>query len=357
MATAYAEPIPIGASVADRLLEAGRDMARSQHRLVALAAEFEESTEWYFFGATPAHWMAQQLDVCVATAREWIRMGKALRKLPAIEEAFASQHLSFAKVRALTRLAQPETEVELVKLARSVPAGRLGHALAAWTQRREDDEERMARHERERSLRQRVEPDGMVVFTIRLAPEDAAATLAAVEATVMRRSHQARSPNVTDLDTEGGNHATAVAFASLAQQRADAFVELVTDGGATIETEVVLHVRGDGCSFDDGTPVTDTVVERLAPRAFLRALIHDAEGRPINASSRRRHPSVRQKRVIKERDRCCVDCGATELLEYDHVPSFDETGHTVVDETELRCAPCHRRRHERERRGQGPPAA
>lgn len=230
------------------------------------AAEFEESTEWYFSGATPVHWMAQQLDVCVATAREWIRMGKALRNLQVVEEAFASQHPSFAKVRALTRLAQPDTEVELVELARAVPAGRLGHALAAWTQRREDHRERAARHERERSLRHRVEPDGMVTFTVRLAPEDAAATLAAIEASMMRRSLEARSPNVTESDTEGGNYATAVASASPAQQRADAFVE------------------------------------------------------------------------------------------YDHVPSFDETDHTVVDETELRCAPCHRRRHERERRGQGPPA-
>jgi hypothetical protein len=80
-------------------------------------------------------------------------------------------------------------------------------------------------------------------FTVRLAPEDAAATLAAVEATMMRRSLEARSPNVTGLDAEGEKHATAVALASLAQQRADAFVELVTGGGATLETEVVCHRR------------------------------------------------------------------------------------------------------------------
>ncbi len=71
--------------------------------------------------------------------------------------------------------------------------------------------------------------------------------------------------------------------------------------------------------------------------------------RPLTRPTRwrSRHPSVRQKRVIKERDRCCIDCGATELLEYDHVPSFDETGHTIVEEVRLRCAPCHRRRHGR----------
>ena len=91
-----------------------------------------------------------------------------------------------------------------------------------------------------------------------------------------------------------------------------------------------------------------SVVERVAPEAFVRALIHDADNRPINASAKRRHPSARQKRVVKERDRVCVDCGATTLHEYDHVPEFAQTGHTVVEELQLRCDLCHQRRHERE---------
>lgn len=89
-----------------------------------------------------------------------------------------------------------------------------------------------------------------------------------------------------------------------------------------------------------------STVERIAPQACIRALIHDADGRPINASSKQRHPSTRQKRVAKERDQACVDCGATTLLQYDHVPDFDVTHHTVVEELELRCAPCHQRRHQ-----------
>lgn len=111
---------------------------------------------------------------------------------------------------------------------------------------------------------------------------------------------------------------------------------------------MIVHVRQDGSSLDDGTVIPMSVVERIAPEAFVRALIHDADDRPINASARRRHPSTRQKRVVKERDRVCVDCGATTLLEYDHVPDFAESGRSVVEELQLRCAPCHRRRHDRE---------
>jgi hypothetical protein len=95
----------------------------------------------------------------------------------------------------------------------------------------------------------------------------------------------------------------------------------------------------------DGTPITDSEVAQLLPEGFIRALIHDAHGKPINASGKQRHPTTRQKRVVKERDRCCVDCGSNDLHEFDHDPAFEQTGHTIVDELKVRCAPCHRRRH------------
>jgi hypothetical protein len=210
MAVAYADVVPIGPTVADRILDAGRSLAHSQHRLVVLAAEFDESDEWWASGAgTAAHWLAAQLDVCVATAREWIRIGKALRDLPALAAAFERRELSYAKMRALTRVAEPDTEVALVELGRAVPAGRLGHALAAWSQRHEDHAERDARHRRDRSLRHRVEADGMVTITLHLPPEDAQAVLRAVEAAVMSRSREAKSPSVFEGFPEGGNDASA----------------------------------------------------------------------------------------------------------------------------------------------------
>ena len=49
--------------------------------------------------------------------------------------------------------------------------------------------------------------------------------------------------------------------------------------------------------------------------------------------------------VVKERDRVCVDCGSNQLLQYDHNPEYETTRRTVVEELELRCAPCHARRH------------
>lgn len=112
-----------------------------------------------------------------------------------------------------------------------------------------------------------------------------------------------------------------------------------------------MHVRGDGCTMDDGTPVSDHAVARLLPESFLRLLITEADRMPVNASGRHRHPTARQQRVARERHQNrCVDCGSTDLLEDDHVPAYGSTHRTVVSELEPRCVQCHHRRHRREER-------
>ena len=331
----------------------GRELAAGQHRLVRLVAELDLSGEWALDGArTCAHWVAMALDVEACTAREWLRIGHAIAGLDVIDRAFGEGRLSYTKVRALTRIATVESQAELCELAERVPAGRLAVALAAWLARRETPEETERRQHGARGLSWHLEPDGMVAGTFRLAPADAAVLMSAVDACAARSKPvvvevgASSAQRGVDASADASMPLGVAVWPSVAQQRADALVELVCGGGARVVTEVVLHVRGDGCTLDDGTPVAGSVVERLAPEAFIRALIHDADRRPINASGRRRHPSARQRRVVRERDRVCVDCGTTELLEYDHVPDYERSGRTVVDELELRCRTCHRARHD-----------
>jgi hypothetical protein len=319
-------------SLRDELIAAGERWSASVRRLVRLAAEFDASGEWAAEGApTCAHWVANALDVEVSTAREWLRVGRALVDLALIDAAFADGRFSYSKVRALTRVATPDTEAELCATAERVPAARLVCVLAAWRARRESPAETEARQREARRFGWSVDVDGMVVGEFRLPPAEAAVVTSAVDGLVRRG--------------RPGASAGASRWPSIAQQRADALVASVHGGGGSFVTEVVLHVRGDGCTLDDGTPIAETVVERLVPGSFLRALIHDANRRPVNASSRQRHPTTRQRRVVHERDRRCVDCGATELLECDHDPPFEQTNRTVTDELRERCVNCHHRRH------------
>lgn len=330
-------------TIGEQVLEAGQMFGRAHYRMVTLAAQLDASDEWLLEANTAAEWIAGALDMCVSTAREWVRIGRALTELPALNNAFAEHRLSYSKVRAVSRVATPENESDLLDIAVRTAASRLNVELARYLRREERPEQRRLRHRSDRVFRTWTDPFGMICGFFRLAPAEAAKPLASIDAIVMSRS-------VRPTTSESARNASAGAssgWPSLAQQRADAFVALAESGGK-IDSEIVLHMRSDGCTLDDGTPIDFDELERLAPTSFIRALIHDAEGRPVNSSGRRRHPTTRQKRVVRERDRNCVDCGSTELLQYDHNPAYELTRHTVVEELELRCAPCHRRRHRNE---------
>jgi len=65
-------------------------------------------------------------------AREKVRVAHALKPLPCISAAFASGELSFSKVRALTRIADPENEKELLDLARYATAAQVEKLVRAY---------------------------------------------------------------------------------------------------------------------------------------------------------------------------------------------------------------------------------
>jgi len=336
------------------IMAAGESWAGGQRRLVKFAAVLDASGDWVLDRArTCAHWIAGSLDIEVSTAREWIRVGHLLEKIEAVDAAFCEGRLSYSKVRTLTRVATVENQSELVDLAEHVPAGQLGVALAGWLSRRESPEETEDRQQRERGLWWRTEPDGMVSGGFRLPPAEAAIVTAAIDAAVMARRSGlggcTAAGSAPSAPVAAGPETRASEWPSMAQQRADQLADLVGGGGGGVAVEVVVHVRADGCSLDDGTPIAGSVVERIAPESFIRVLIHDAESRPINASGRHRHPTLRQRRVVRERDRTCVDCGGGGPFEFDHEPDFEITGRTVIDETRLRCRVCHRARHAAQR--------
>ena len=85
-------------------------------------------------------------------------------------DAFKRREISYSKVRTLTRLATADNEHELLDIATTTTAADLGRALAAWLHRNSEPEDLAAHHHRQRSVKWRTEPDGMVLFTLRLQP-------------------------------------------------------------------------------------------------------------------------------------------------------------------------------------------
>ena len=113
------------------------------------------------------------------TAREHVRVARALRDLPVIRARFAAGRLSYAKVRALTRIAAPATEAGLAGLAGPMTANQLERFARAHRQVTQagDAEARVRRR-----LAWRFEEDGSLSGTFRLPPLAGAVLLKALRA-------------------------------------------------------------------------------------------------------------------------------------------------------------------------------
>ena len=318
-------------AIAERVVRTGRSWARAHHELVMGCVDIADGVVWIVDGApSAAHWIAAQLDVEPCTVRDWLRVGRTLREFHASADAWAAGHISYAKARALAPMLTEDNEAELLEIAMIVPASELGRALARWSQANEDDHTIDRRHRAGRSYRSRTEPDGTVVTTIRQPPAEGVSLNSAVDAEVMR----------TRPEPDANGRAP-----TLAQQRHDAFQRLVTSGTGRATVEVLIHCDETGSHFPDGTPLTEHPVIGLLDQARIRAIVHDTNGRPVNASTARRHPTVRQTRVVQTRQPTCSQCGSSALLHIHHDPPFEQTRQTHTDELTRLCAPCHRLEH------------
>ena len=95
-------------------------------RLLTCIRQFDEAGGWQQQGAIScAHWLAWRIGLDTATARERCRVARALGSLPHIDEAFARGELSYAKVRAMTRVATPANEARLLELARNATGAQM----------------------------------------------------------------------------------------------------------------------------------------------------------------------------------------------------------------------------------------
>ena len=86
---------------------AGR-VAAGEARLLELIGELDAREAWAGWGVLScAHWLSYRCGMGLATARERVRVARALRELPQTRELFGAGRLSWSQVRALTRVATP----------------------------------------------------------------------------------------------------------------------------------------------------------------------------------------------------------------------------------------------------------
>ena len=227
------------AVLGDAIAELAARIQEATYELLVMIHQFDSREGWGQGFRSCAHWLNWRTGLALGAAREKVRVARALVELPRLSAAMRRGAISYSKVRAMTRVATPETEARLLDFARCATAAHVERLVRAW--RRVDRiaaaEDDRRRHE-SRHLEVSVDEDGMVVVRGRLSPEVGAVLQRALEAAADRLYHAA-------------DYKTAV---SVGQRRADALglvaeSALAADldrGTAGDRYQVVVHVDADG---------------------------------------------------------------------------------------------------------------
>jgi hypothetical protein len=120
----------------DEIAELSAHLEAATARLLDRIREFDARGGWNTGFRSCAHWLSWRVGLDPGAAREKVRVARALGTLPLMAATLARGELSYAKVRALTRVATPETEERLVKWggpARRCTLRRSCAGGGAWT--------------------------------------------------------------------------------------------------------------------------------------------------------------------------------------------------------------------------------
>ena len=122
------------------------------------------------------------MGLSLGTARQYVRIARALPELPLLCEAFGRGEVSYSKVRAITRIATPDNEEQWLGIARCGTASQV-EKLVRLTRRANVSEEndRALEHKEGRRLITYFDSDGMLVVRGRLAPEQGALLMKALQ--------------------------------------------------------------------------------------------------------------------------------------------------------------------------------
>lgn len=349
-------------------------------RFCDLIAEFDERGTWCGAGMVScASWLSWQIGMGLRSAQEHLRVGHAVRRLPRIHEAFHAGRLSFSKVRALTRVATPERDEELLKVALSASAGQLERVVSAMRQVDDAGPDGMA------GLDLPIDPtitestgswlwndDGTLQVRLELTAVDGAALLAALLRADYDRNRGPGDPDVPPIEpADEGVPSQAAAMPENPRGATDfwkrvpydigpamvALAEAAVNGLAapTVVSggEVVVHEYLDDPAdperaphLQDGPALDEAQVAQVACGGAIRRVGRSSDGAVLRMG-RKRRPSAALIRAITLRDGCCrhPGCHRARYLHLHHVLPWSEGGETDPDNLILLCGEHHRRLH------------
>jgi len=344
----------------DEIAELAAHLDAATARLLDLIREFDARGGWGNGFRSGGHWLSWRVGLAPGAAREHVRVARALGTLPLLGQALARGELSYAKLRALTRVATPETEERLLAVGRAGTAEHVERIVRGWRRvDRQAEAREAALQHASRALHVYPDSDGTVRIKGRLTAEVGAlfvqALAAAREALYQQRRASDAATGPADVPEE---------TPTMEQQQADALALLAEtalhhgiDPGAPGERyQVVVHVDAEVLAdadapgqsvLEDGARVPAGTSQRLACDASLVVMRHGRDGRVVEVDARTRTIPPALRRALHHRDRGCrfPGCGLR-LGQGHHIRHWAHGGPTTLSNLALLCRRHHRAVHE-----------
>ena len=361
-------------------------------RLLVLIAELDRREVWARQGAlTCAHWLSWACGIDPHTAREKVRVARALPALPLLSAAMAKGELGYSKVRALTRIATPENEPDLLQIGLHGTAQHVEKFVRLYRRaRRAEETERADEQHQERALTFWHEDDGTVVLHGRFPPEMGARILGALDAAMDAHAEEQPAttwahedvpsdvPRGTSEPDAGTNasgisgvptspdvpHGTRPRSPARTVRRADALAWMAErvfepagvpplaphrhDVVVHVDAEVLAHRNAGRCEIEHHGAIAAETARRLCCDGGIVATVDGPQGEPLAVGRRTRGIPPAVRRALHNRDRGCrfPGCPATHRLHGHHVKHWANGGETALQNLVLLCPTHHRLVHE-----------
>ena len=346
------------------------------YELLVLIRKFDEEEGWNRGFLTCAHWLTWRIGLAPGAARERVRVARALGDLPLMSKAMRRGELSYSKVRALTRIATPDTEQSLVDLGRAGTAAQVEQVVRSWrridrTIEAHDDELRDASSH----VTTHIDENGMFVIRGCLAPEAGEVLMKALDAA----SDKLYAEQQEDKPPVGKVRADALALVAESALKGG-----LDPGSSGDRYQVVVHANGEELTAQEsatadnrthvpagtsrarvpagtspfpgavngawlGTshvPVSAETARRIACDAGRVSMTHrDGQILSVGRKTRTIPPPIR--RALEFRDQGCRFPGCTsEHCDAHHIVHWADGGETKLSNLVLLCRRHHRLLHE-----------
>jgi Domain of unknown function (DUF222)/HNH endonuclease len=400
-----AETVPAAAPVRDdaleplerleaRLCELAGHLTAATCQFLLLVADFDKRQGWADWEMPScAAWLSWKCQIAPGTAREQVRVARSVVEYPLIRREFAAARLSYAKVRALTRIVTPETEADLLEMATPMTAGQLERFAQAHRRVSEADD-RCPRPARKLTW----SPAGDLDYKFRavLPAEAAAVVFKALRAA--RNDLEHPHDDHEHGDGESGTSLTGTepppAEMESTENLADALVQICADylsarastadnpdtyqviihagvraitgaepaadtaqatsperAGVSAETLPFWHpAYADRCHLDDGPAISPATLSLIGCNATISTMVHDLSGAVIDVGRRTRKIPPALRRALRERDRgrCQYPGCESRRTDAHHIRYWANGGQTNLANLISFCKRHHRLVHDKD---------